>query len=222
MKMRFIDLGTVTPELSVHIDRRMFELRNNGCEDTLHIYSRDRPTISMGSNTPDDHLTDAVLKDGVTVVRRMSGGSAIYSDEWQMTYCITIGRGSVPNGRNESFEYICRGLMNALRIMGLSPIFKPVNDILVDGRKISGSAQYRNNSVLMQHGSLILRTPDVSRYINDVRPRSYNGLTSVEDVLGHIPPREDIVDAVVEGFSELMGDIHICDLTERERSDLGI
>ena len=46
-------------------------------------------------------------------------------------------------------------MVNALRLIGIEAVFEPINDVLVDGKKISGSAQSRRHGIFMQHGTLL-------------------------------------------------------------------
>lgn len=202
--MRFIDLGIVTPEYSVCADRAILESHSNGGGDTLCVYTRDRPTISLGRfQNADESVRDA---DDVSVIRRISGGSSIYSDEGQITYSVVIGKEHVPEGREESFEFICRGLMLALDDLGIDAQYKPINDVLVNNLKISGSAQFRDGGSILQHGSLIVRlnAAEVERHLIDRKKRSYDGLTSISEILGRTPDRKEIVAVLIKGFSEAL------------------
>jgi len=200
--MRFIDLGIVSPEYSVCADRAIFESHCSGyVENTLHTYTRDRPSISVGrfqdtSETVKDH-------EGIQIVRRMSGGGTIFSDSGQITYSVTLHDSDLPSSREAAFEKICSALVTMFRKLGVETIHKPVNDILCNNRKISGSAQYRDGGSIMQHGSIILsvNNDDVDRHLTS-KKRSYDGLISIKDVLGYVPEREDVIAALISSFEE--------------------
>ena len=199
--MRFIDLGIVSPEYSVCADRAVFESHRSGdTENTLHIYSRDRPSISMGRF---QDISDVKNAESITVVRRMSGGGTIFSDPGQITYALTVHDNDLPSSREDAFGKVCSALVSMFKKLGLDTNHKPVNDILCDGRKISGSAQYRDGGSVMQHGSIIL-TIDTDAVEKHLAPkkRSYSGLVSVNEVLGYTPERNDIVNAMIDSFEE--------------------
>ena len=221
--MRFIDLGIVTPEYSVCADSVL--LRSHSGEDTLLMYSRDRPCISVGRSQRKEDTVNLryVEQNGISVVRRVSGGSNIYSDEHQLTYSLMISKDKLPPSRNGSFAVICNAVVLSLKRLGVNGEHKPVNDILVNGRKISGGAQARSRNAVLQHGSIILDVDNdaISSSLIDTKKRSYDGLTSVKECLGHIPPRNDIADALMYGFSEVFGPIEKGCLTDKEKNDIG-
>jgi len=221
--MRFIDLGIVTPEYSVCADSVL--LRSYSGEDTLLMYSRDRPCVSVGRSQRKEDTVNLgyVEQNRISIVRRISGGSNIYSDEHQLTYSLIISKDRLPPSRNASFAMICNAVVLSLKKMGVNCEHKPVNDILVNGRKISGGAQARNKNAVLQHGSIILDVDEdvVSSSLIDTKKRSYDGLTSVKECLGHIPSRNYIADALIRGFSEVFGPIEKGCLTDKEKDDIG-
>ena len=199
--MRFIDLGIISPEHSVCVDRAIFESHlSKRTENTLHVYTRDCPSISLGRfQDPSETVKDP----GIPMVRRMSGGGTIFSDSGQITYSITILDSDLPPTREGSFEKICSALVAMFKKFNIETTHKPVNDILCNGRKISGSAQYRDGESVTQHGSILLsvNNDDVDKYLTS-KKRSYDGLISMKDILGYIPERKDIIDALISSFEE--------------------
>ncbi|MDR2846573.1 MAG: lipoate--protein ligase family protein [Candidatus Methanoplasma sp.] len=221
--MRFVDLGSITPEQSIVLDRTMFESRASDLvPDTLHIYSRDRRTVSLGrSGDPSKDLFPDLPHD-LSIVRRMSGGGTILTGPDQIVIALTLG-GNIP-GRTESFKLVCCGISSALGHLGICSEFKPPNDILVNGKKISGGAQYRRPHCFIHQATLILRADPLSEKI--IRPkigRVYDGLTSVEEHIYRVPGRTEIADALIEGFSEALGtDVEKGTLTASESKATGI
>jgi lipoate-protein ligase A len=219
--MRFVDLGTVTPEYSVCADKVLLNSRSS---DILMIYSRDRACISAGrfQKIEDTIDTEYAERNGISIVRRVSGGSCIYSDRDQVTYSLIVSKERLPASRNGSFASVCNAVVSGLKELGIDGIYKPVNDILVGGKKISGGAQARNRDTVLQHGSIILDIDDsvVTSVLKDARKRSYDGLTSVRECLGHIPSREVISKAILSGFSGIFRDIGRGELTGGEKESI--
>lgn len=203
--MRFVDLGIIDPEAGASYDAAAFRSRNAGLtEDTLLIYTRNRRTVSLGRfrRAEDDILPD--IPADVAVVRRMSGGSSILTGPGQIIYSAIIG-GTIPD-RRDSFGLVCGGVVGTLSDLGIRSEYKPPNDVLVSGMKISGSAQYRNAGCMIQHGTLIIEPdPMMFRILKRRASPGYNGLTSVEEASGRVPDRREIVSAVIKGFSEALG-----------------
>jgi lipoate-protein ligase A len=157
MDWRLIDSKLITPEESCSRDEAILESRiKDLVPNTLHLYRRNIPSVSLGYF---QKICDAVDLDfcrsrNIRILRRMSGGSAIYTDSKQLIYAVIIkdDLGSVP----ESYKKICEAVILGLGFVGINAEFKPINDILVGGKKISGSAQLRRQGTILQHGTLLI------------------------------------------------------------------
>ena len=93
MLLRVVDSGIVDPGRSVAVDEAMLMARHlRIAPNSLHLYVRDRPTVSLGYFEKEEEAVDlAVAKArNVAIVRRASGGSAIYTDPGQLIYALVI------------------------------------------------------------------------------------------------------------------------------------
>ena len=97
-----------------------------------------------------------------------------------------------------------------MKELGIEAYWKPLNDVEVRGRKISGSAQTRKRGAVMQHGTLIIDT-DLELMTSLLRPipgkahRGPQGLTSIRIELGRWIEAEEVKKALVRGFSNALG-----------------
>jgi len=142
---------------------------------TVRIYQWAQPTVTVGygQRLAASVNLGACQEDGVPVIRRMSGGGAVLHAA-EITYSIMVPRsnalvqGAVP----ACFAAMCQPLVAALQQLGVMAVFKPVNDLLVNGRKISGCAQVRRGSGVLQHGTLLLQVDAalMQRYLRPVDP----------------------------------------------------
>ena len=209
MAWRVVDLGSMSPALSAAVDEAILTFRSKGLvENTLSFYVRDRPTVSLGYFEKASECIDLKLchELGVDVVRRLSGGSAIYTDAGQIIYTVTIEAGLVPENPKESYPLICGGVVNALRDLGIDAQHKPLNDVVVNGRKISGSAQTRRAGVVLQHGTVIVDS-DLETMMRVVcqrpeKPRKKDDMTSVSQELGGKIEMNEVRTALVAGFEK--------------------
>jgi lipoate-protein ligase A len=99
MSWRLVDSDLLEPARSAGVDEAILLARNEGSvPDTLHIYRRTMPTVSLGHFERIGESVDieAAERMGVSIVRRMSGGSAIYTDPDQLIYTVAVGKGSMP------------------------------------------------------------------------------------------------------------------------------
>lgn len=207
MLWRLVDSDMMEPQRSAACDDAMMMARQHRLvPNTLHLYRRSRPTVSLGYFESVEEALDmeAIKRHGVQLVRRVSGGSAVYTDPGQIIYAVIVDSEMLPESPNETFSKVCGGVVKALDILGLRAEFKPVNDVLVNKRKISGSAQMRRSGVVLQHGTLMVDTNfdvmfDVLRM--QKKGRSKDHLTSLAKELGMPPSMDDVKSALIEGFS---------------------
>jgi len=124
-------------------------------DDDIFMLWRNRPCILIG-RYQNIHL-EVDLKfthsRGLDVVRRMSGGGAIYCDEENMQYTFITKQTSIEN----SFRRFATPVVNALRSLNLNAEFTGRNDILIDGAKVSGNAQFHRNGKIVHHGTLLFK-----------------------------------------------------------------
>ena len=211
MLWRLVDSDLAAPAYTAACDEAMIIARHQGAiPDTLHFYRRAVPTVSIGYFEKVEQVVDleAMRRRGVGLVRRVSGGSAIYTDPGQLIYSVIVDERMVPEGPSATFELICQGVIEALGYLGVAATFKPVNDVLVSGRKISGSAQTRKWDVVLQHGTLMVDT-DFEAMFDVLKPvkkgRGRDSVTSLSKELGETPSMERVKKAMVDGFASALG-----------------
>ena len=106
--------------------------------------------IGKHQNTAAEVNEPYVREHGVQVVRRLSGGGAVYHDMGNLNYTmITDAEGGI------EFESFCRPVMETLRELGVPCELSGRNDLTVQGRKFSGNAQYRREGRVMHHGTIL-------------------------------------------------------------------
>ena len=155
-------------------DHALMERAAMSGEWTLRVYSWHTPTISLGRNQTARGLyaLDRVRGHGLEVVRRPTGGRAILHDR-EITYSVTAPTDGAGDLR-ASYNRINRLLVHALRGIGvdaqiaspdrrasspgLAPCFDEpaAGELTVHGRKLAGSAQWRSDGALLQHGSILV------------------------------------------------------------------
>jgi len=159
---RFIDSDLIDGPTSQAIDEAIHEARlKDLVPNTLHLYRRKPPAVSIGRYQKIEDVVDVEYcrERGIDIVRRMSGGGTIYTDSNCLEYSVVVDQGypEIPMDLEGSFRVICTGIITALKKLDIDSYYKPINDVLVVGRKISGSAQ-RRRRILLQHGTLLLDT----------------------------------------------------------------
>jgi lipoate-protein ligase A len=181
----------------------------------LRFYGWDPPAVSIGyfQGLEEEVDLQACKARGVELVRRVSGGGAVFHNA-ELTYSIIMPEGHPLAGRTiqESYRSLCAGIVEGLAILGVAARFVPVNDIVAGGRggrKISGNAQTRRMGCILQHGTVLLdldvdlmfellRVPQEKtkgRIIADVKSR----VTSLR-ALGAAASFDEAAAALAEGF----------------------
>ena len=232
---RLLKLNVFDAYTNMAIDEGIMRARKEGIiPNTLRLYRWNPSAVSIGyfqSMVLEVDL-DAAKKLGIDVIRRITGGGAVYHDyNGEITYSliVPVGESNIPIRVIDSYKKICNGLILGLKRLGIIAEFKPINDIIVNGKKISGSAQTRKNNIILQHGTLlvdvdvdkmftVLKVPNEKirdKIISSVKER----VTSIYHVTQKRFDFDYIAQRLVEGFSEALNvDFEEGELTNYEKS----
>lgn len=212
MKWRVIPLHTTDAFTAMAIDETVSESVAKGGQPTIRFWRWKPSAVSIGyfQNAEDELDLDACKKMGVDVIRRRTGGGAVYHDyDGEITYSV-IGKESLfPKGITESYYFICGWIIDSLTMLGIQSEFKPINDIMVNGKKISGNAQTRRDGVLLQHGTVLVDL-DVKKMFSLLKVGkekiSDKMIQAVEERVARIKDfgnfeMQAVYDALVQGFT---------------------
>ena len=179
---------------------------------TLRVYGWNPPAVSIGYFQSMEEEVDvkAANELGVDLVRRITGGGAVYH-KWEVTYSIVLP----PMGGRvlDSYRVINKGIVNALQKIGLNAKYSGINDVAVNNRKISGNAQTRKYGGLLQHGTVLMDV-DVDEMFRILKvPEEKLKDKTVENVKHHVTSLrhlgvnvefEEMQKYLVEGFAEAL------------------
>ena len=207
-----MDSGLVLPAESAALDEAILEAHIAGeVPSTLHFYVRAQPTISIGYFQKVSESIDAAEAErrGVAIVRRKSGGSSIYTDPGQLIYGLVVHERELPASRSDSFRAVCTALAAAISAFGVDARYRPMNDIEVGGRKVSGNAQLRRKGSVLQHGTVIVDTDleamdavlRVDRSKNPSVSRPSERVARLSSFLAKAPSIEEVKQSVTMEFS---------------------
>ncbi|HEX7976309.1 MAG TPA: lipoate--protein ligase [Anaerolineales bacterium] len=158
--MIFVDnQGKTDPSLNLAAEEYLLRQVMPG-EDILLFYINE-PSIIIGrnQNTLEEINQSYVEAHQIHVVRRLSGGGAVYHDLGNLNFSF-ISPNTPENVLN--FQKFTAPVIRCLRDMGVAAELSGRNDIVVDGRKISGNAQYIAGKRMVSHGTLLFDS-DLSR-----------------------------------------------------------
>lgn len=233
---RLLGFGVYDAYTNMAIDEALLTLRSEGrSPNTIRFYRWKPSAVSIGyfQILEQEVNVDACRRRGVDVVRRMTGGGAVYHDyEGEITYSIIVNQGNpkIPGDILKSYEVVCEGIVLGLERLGIKAGFKPINDIEANGRKISGNAQTRRLGVVVQHGTILIKTDvktmfDVLKVgeekVSDKMIKSVEErVTSIERELGKGVGFDEVFEALKYGFSEAL-DVELIEGTlDSAESDL--
>jgi lipoate-protein ligase A len=159
MKWRVVELETHDAFFNMALDEAVSEgIMNGSSPPTIRFYTWKPGAVSIGyfQSIKDEVNLDTCRELGIDVIRRWTGGGAVYHDaRGEITYSLIAPASLFQKNITRSYEMICGCIVNGLKNLGIDAVFSPVNDVLVGGKKISGSAQTRRGGVLLQHGTVL-------------------------------------------------------------------
>ncbi|WP_078548302.1 lipoate--protein ligase [Litchfieldia alkalitelluris] len=151
--MLFIDNNGITdPRLNLAIEE--FAVKNLDINETYLLFYINEPSIIIGKNqnTIEEINTSYVEENGIHVVRRLSGGGAVYHNLGNLNFSFI----TKDDGESfHNFRKFTEPVVNALKAIGVNAELSGRNDLLVEGRKISGNAQFSTKGRMFSHGTLM-------------------------------------------------------------------
>jgi lipoate-protein ligase A len=152
--LRFIDNGNIhDPTLNLALEEYILRKLPIEEEDYLLFYINE-PSIIIGKNqnTAEEVNAAYVGENGIHVVRRLSGGGAVYHDLGNLSFSF-ITRDDGKSFHN--FRKFTEPVVAALRKLGVEATLSGRNDLQVGERKISGNAQFATKGRMFSHGTLL-------------------------------------------------------------------
>jgi len=215
--MKYIKFGTYTGKENMQIDSDLLDeaIEKQLQEPIFRLYAWSPRCISLGRNQKDDFLNN-VDED---VVRRLTGGRALLHDN-EITYSYVSPASIIPNGEtiSSSYRYISGILIDFFKTLGVdldfggnkigNPAENPAShvkgsmkfdycmlistgaDVCYQGKKIIGSAQYRKQGYILQHGSILFGYDKQlleNLFKEEVSP---NSIITVNDILPNLTKEE--------------------------------
>ena len=220
-KWRLLDTGLNDAFYNMALDEAIVIARSkNLVPNTIRFFRWSPSAVSIGYFQSMEEEVDIKACDemGIDYIRRRTGGGAVYHDtEGELTYSIIVDENHrlISRDFQETYRTLCSGLVLGLRQLGVPAEFKPINDIVARGKKISGNAQTRGMSIVHQHGTIlrkvdpalmfkVLKVP--SEKIRDKLIKSVEErVTSINDVLGRDVSFRELKDALIKGFEDSFG-----------------
>lgn len=172
----FIDTGSQDASVNMAIDELLINWHSEGdIPPTLRFYRWAAPSLSVGRFQKVEKTIDfnGVVRNNCHFVRRLTGGSAVLHDN-ELTYSLVVSEEhpAIPKTVREAYYILSKGVLEGYKNLGIhadyaipkekaelertAVCFEKIAyyEMIVEGKKISGNAQTRQNGVLLQHGSI--------------------------------------------------------------------
>ena len=216
---RVIDTGVREGRSQIAFDEALIELHKAGRVPDTVRFLRFPPTALVGRHQAVSHelRLDHIRAAGIGVVRRITGGGAIYLDPGQVGWEVVLSRKRLPMPTLGDYtKAICEAVAHGLSsAFGIDARFRPRNDIEVDGRKISGTGGFFDGDTLIYQGTVLvdvdpaammacLNVPRAKLEKRDL-DRAETRVVTLKALLGAAPAVEEVQRAVLAGLGERLG-----------------
>lgn len=225
--MKLLRLHTVDPYRNLAIEEYLFR---HATDDMFLLWQNDRTVVIGKNQNPYVELDLDFIRDtGIRVARRITGGGAVYHDMGNVNFTF-ISPTSKTGGID--FAAYCAPIVEALSALGAAVSLSGRNDLLLDGKKVSGNAQHAFGGRVLHHGTLLYDS-DLTVLSRALRPdeeklqaKAVRSVSSrVTNLRPYLPTVTD-TDALIEALFAAMGgewmslpnDAEIDDLTARNAS----
>ena len=152
MKLSYLDLMTTDPSYNLAMEQYVFDCLPR---DRMYfmLWQNDNAIIvGKYQNTISEINEEAVRERGIRVVRRLSGGGAVYHDMGNLNFTFITDAGG---SGTLDMKLFCEPVVRTLAALGVRAEVNGRNDITIDGKKFSGNSQYLRQGRVMHHGTIM-------------------------------------------------------------------
>lgn len=222
--MRFVsNQGITDPAMNLALEE--YILRSLPNTDDYLLFYINEPSIIIGKNqnTIEEINIDYVREHNIHVVRRLSGGGAVYHDLGNLNYSFIV-QNAADDFHN--FRKFTEPVIRALRELGVEAELSGRNDILVHGRKISGNAQFQTKGKMYTHGTLLFNSNSehissalrvsAEKYASKATKSVRSRVANIIEFLDQPMTIEQFRDALLTSIFGSAADIPMYELTEQD------
>ena len=216
---RVIDTGVRDGRLQIAFDEALIGLHRAGRVPDTVRFLRFPPTALVGRHQAVGHelRLDHIRANGIGIVRRITGGGAIYLDPHQVGWELVLSRRRLPlPALGDYTRAICAAVAHGLSAaFDIDARFRPRNDIEVDGRKLSGTGGFFDGDTLIYQGTVLVdvEPPAMMACLNVPRAKletheldkAESRIVTLKALLGRVPDIAEVHAAVLAGLAAKLG-----------------
>lgn len=151
--MRFLESPSSDPYFNLALEEYVFEHLDQAYSYFMLWQNFNTIVVGKYQNTTEEINQSYVDDHSIQVVRRLSGGGAVFHDRGNLNFTFIVDQGSNPDF---NFKVFVEPVVSALARFGVHAEFNGRNDITIDGMKFSGNSQYTRHGRLLHHGCIML------------------------------------------------------------------
>lgn len=197
--MLYIDTKVnTTNDCGFYFGLEEYLIKNFQHDGDIFLLWNVKPTVMIGRHqiTTNEIDTDFVKKNNIEVVRRNSGGGAVYTDPG----CLQFSFITSYKSHKKIFEGHVEHIVNTVQELGINAEFTGRNDILSDGKKFSGNAEYISKDRMVIHGTILFNS-DFNKLIGSLTPDKSKLLSNaVSSVKSRVCNIGEKLDMTIEEF----------------------
>ena len=218
-KWRLLDTGVLDAPHNMALEKVLLAACAKGAvPNTLHLLEF-LPCALLGYSQSAEDETDEVFcgQNGIEINRRISGGGCIFMDGGTLGWEIIAKKNTpgIPGRLEDMYREVCGALVAALLKFDIHALYRPPNDVEINGRKISGTGGTELDDSLIFHGTVLvdfhadimakaLKLP-VKKFkykqVSDFIQRT----VCMRELLGYVPAMEEVKKCLTEAFAEKLG-----------------
>lgn len=187
-KTVYIEVSTTDPAFNLALEEYIFEKMPRDREYFLTWRNDNAIIVGRHQNTAAEINEEFVKEKNIKVVRRLSGGGAVYHDLGNLNFTFIV---DAQPGQKVDLRKFCQPIADTLCTLGANATVDGRNDILIDGMKVSGNAQYVRQGRVMHHGTILFDS-DMSVLGQALRPdptkAQAKGVKSVRSRVTNVRP----------------------------------
>jgi lipoate-protein ligase A len=221
--MLCINSTTTNPAFNIATEEYLLKNKNEEC---FYLYING-PSIIVGKhqNTLAEINVEYVKDEGIDVIRRLSGGGAVFHDPGNLNFTF-IKKGE--KDQLVDFRKYTKPILDVLQELGVEAKFEGRNDLTIKGKKFSGNAEHVYQNKILHHGTLLFNSklPDLSQALK-VNPLKYRDKavksvrSRVTNISEHLPnpvSLEEFEQKILNHVQNMYSDSEIYELTKEDEA----
>ena len=221
---RLLDTGVQRAPFNMALEKVLLASCAGGtAPNTLHLLEF-FPCVLLGySQSAENEINENYcMAHNIEINRRIGGGGCIYMDGGTLGWEIIakknapgiISAPGIPGGLNEMYSKLCGAVVAALANFALSAVYRPLNDVEINGRKISGTGGTELDDSFIFHGTILVDfdAGTMSKALKIPVKKKHGELPGIKqrticmkELLGQAPPMDEVKKSLTKAFAQTLG-----------------